>query len=330
MAREAIALARWLAPVLALPESIRDPAADVTLAASLDAAGVTGDLRRRVLDTFLAGVLAEAEGSTSANVVRLLMRSFLLGRPGLPREGMGALPAQLAARLEGEVRLAWPVETVAETGDAVRVQGAGGTLLARAAVVAVSPEDAARFAPVPPVATKGLVTWWFAVDTAELPGQTLHALGPYLAVDGRRPEGGPSGPVWNTAAVSVAAPSYAPPGQTLVEATTLLTRPDGSATETEVLRHVGEVYGVSTTRWRTVCRHEITHALPVHPPGQPLRQDQRVAERLWVAGDHRDTPSIQGALVSGERVAADVLARLRGAVAGPPGAGAPGRSGAAR
>ena len=256
-------------------------------------------------------MVAEAEGSTSAIVAKLLIRSFLLGRPGVPHEGMGAIPAQLAGRLRRPVRLDTAVEEVAESSDGVRVRTAAGDLVARGVVVAVSPEDAHRFAGVALVPTKGLVTWWFAVDGDELAGHTLEGLGPYLAVDGRRPEGGPSGPVWNTAAVSVAAPSYAPPGSTLVEATTLLTRPDGQASEADVRRHVGEIYGVSASRWQTVIRHEITHALPVHPPGQSLRQPR--AGRGSLLGRRRPPrhPVHPGRPhLLGDRVADDVPATL--------------------
>jgi len=44
----------------------------------------------------------------------------------------------------------------------------------------------------------------------------------------------------------------------------------------------------------------------------PLRltAPARVGERVYAAGDHRDTASIQGALVSGDRVARAVIADL--------------------
>ena len=44
---------------------------------------------------------------------------------------------------------------------------------------------------------------------------------------------------------------------------------------------------------------------------RPVRVADRDGHRVYVAGDHRDTSSIQGALVSGRRVAEAVLADLR-------------------
>ena len=70
-----------------------------------------------------------------------------------------------------------------------------------------------------------------------------------------------------------------------------------------MLQHVGEIYGVDTAGWRVVTRHRIDAALPALPPGTPLRRPVAVRDGVFVCGDHRDTPSLQGALVSGQRAA---------------------------
>ncbi len=55
----------------------------------------------------------------------------------------------------------------------------------------------------------------------------------------------------------------------------------------------------------------VPRALPALPAGSPLRRDVALGDGLFVAGDHRDTPSQQGALVSGRRTAEAVLHALR-------------------
>jgi phytoene dehydrogenase-like protein len=296
------ALSRWARRVLVDPRGVmRQP--DTTLAESFDEAGVMGPMRTEVLEPFLAGVLADSHGASSANFARLIVRMFALGRPGLPRDGMGALPAQLAAGLP-EVRLGMPVEAIAAQGRSRATVVAGGsTLRARAVVVATDPLTAAQFTALPEPATKGLVTWWFEAPQAPA---TL----PLIALDGRRSGPDAPGPVWNTAVVTAAAPSYAPPGRHLVQATCLLDRPDGDAPETEVLAHVAAIYGCSTAGWRTVVRHRLPHALPALLPPLHARKDVSLGEGLFVCGDHRDTASIQGALVSGNRTAHAVHAAL--------------------
>ncbi|MDV3222416.1 NAD(P)/FAD-dependent oxidoreductase, partial [Intrasporangium sp.] len=309
--RELAALTRWAARVLVDPRGVmRGP--DTELHSSLDAAGVRGPLRHQVLEPFIAGVLADSHGTTSATFTKLLLRMFALGRPGLPAAGMGALPRQLAGPLGDRIRFGERVVAVEAPGSSgagsgrVTVRSGAGERQARVAVVATDPVTAGALTPIPPPPVKGLVTWWF--DAPEAPtGQAL------LAVDGRGSHGGrpgSPGPVWNTAVVSNAAPTYAPPGRHLVQATTLLDRPDGDAPEEDIRQHVGQILGCDTSRWEVVARHQIDVALPAMPPPLRARLDVSLGNGLFVCGDHRDTASIQGALVSGNRTAEAIARHL--------------------
>ena len=299
--RELVGVTRWTARAIADPQAMmRQP--DSTLADSLDEAGVTGRLRQEIIDPFLAGVLADSHGASSANFTKLLVRMFALGRPAVPARGMKALPEQLAAPLGDDVRLGHRVESITPRDGGVDVQVAGAPVRARAVVVATDPVGAARLTPIPEPRSKGLVTWWF-----EAPEPPTHL--PLIALDGRRTEHVP-GPVWNTAVLTAAAPSYAPSARHLVEATCLLDRPDGDASEGEVLRHVGEIYGCGTAGWHAVTRHRVDAALTVMAPPLVVRRPVTIGDGVFVCGDHRDTASIQGALVSGQRAAEAVSAHL--------------------
>jgi hypothetical protein len=62
-------------------------------------------------------------------------------------------------------------------------------------------------------------------------------------------------------------------------------------------------FGPQVDAWRLLRTDHIHHAQPSQDlPFQP-RQRVQIADGLFVAGDHRDTSSIQGALFSGRRVA---------------------------
>lgn len=297
-------LARWLGPTMLRAAAASRATRDTTLAASLDQAGVTGRLRREVLDNFLAGVLADSSGQTSANFVRLLMRCFALGAPGLPRAGMQALPEQMSASLIDPVRLRTAAEGVRERGGAVEVGTEGGSLRSRTVVVAVGPQHLAELTGEPTPPTRGLTTWWFRAT--QLPRRSR-----FLILDSTGRGGGPSGPVRHTAVVSDVAPSYAPPGERLVQATTLLDRPDGDADEAAVRGNLEHLYATSTRDWEVLAHSVIPHTVPFMPPPLVDRKPQRIAERVVVCGDHRDTASIQGALVSGDR-AGRAVAELLG------------------
>ena len=76
--------------------------------------------------------------------------------------------------------------------------------------------------------------------------------------------------------------------------------------------HAGVIYGTDTTAWRHVASYPIPDALPDTPPGTGIRRPVALGSGRYVAGDHRDTASLQGALVSGRRVAAAVRRTLTG------------------
>ncbi|WP_367616048.1 NAD(P)/FAD-dependent oxidoreductase [Phycicoccus avicenniae] len=298
---EAAALARWAAPALTSPRGLKR-GQDRSLREGLDAAGVTGALRTEVLEPFLAGVVAEDRGETSEAFVRLLVRMFALGVPGLPARGIQALPEWIADRSRRrpdgpDLRLSTPVLGVRAGREPQVVCADGTTLTARAVVVAVGPEAVGGLVDVPAPVTRGLRTWWFSAPKA--PSDST-----MVVVDGRR-----RGPMVNAAVVSNAVPSYAPAGSHLVQVTTLLG--DGhDPTEDEVRRQAAEVFGVPTGPWEAVRRDDVHDALPAQLPPLRLTSPARVDAGVFVAGDHRDTASIQGALVSGDRVAGAVLAEL--------------------
>ena len=83
----------------------------------------------------------------------------------------------------------------------------------------------------------------------------------------------------------------------------------GDAGEPAVRAHLARLYGVDTARWEHVARYDVSAALPdQRPPMGRLEKPVRLGDGLFVCGDHRDTASIQGALVSGQRAARAVLA----------------------
>ena len=290
---EKLAFARWALSCLGDVRRVLD-ADDEPVGDSLDRAGVSGDLRRRVIDPFLAGVVAERDGTTSAVFVKLLVRAFVGGSPGVPALGMQALPDTLAAPLApGTVQTGVAVTSVTP----VSVATAQGVRKAGAVVVATDAGAAHELAGVDVPPTKGLTTFWHACD--EPPGRPA-----YLHLDGDA-----RGPLVNSAVMTSVAPQYAPPGRHLVASTVLGARAD-TATEAAVRAQLRLVYGADPRGWDLVTTSVVPNALPVQAP--PLRVQRPVAlgGGLFVAGDHRDTASLQGALVSGRRAADAVLSHL--------------------
>jgi phytoene dehydrogenase-like protein len=292
--RGKLALAAWTARVLAAGPRRVDAQVARSARDDLAAAGVSERALDRVLRPFLSGVLGEAELTTSAAFVRLVWRSFAIGTIAVPGAGMGALPAQLAAGLPaGVLRCGRRVEAVRPGA----VLTDGEEITARAVVVATDPVTAAHLLPgLPAPHMHALTTLYFVAPTSPARGPTLH-------LDGT------GGPLANTVVLTEAAPGYAPDRRALVSST-FLGRAD-RVSEPTVRRELARLYGVPTDGWAHLHTAEISHALPALPAGVPLRRDVALGDGLFVAGDHRDTPSQQGALVSGRRAAEAVVDALR-------------------
>lgn len=260
---------------------------------AFDAAGFTGPLRHKVVDPFLAGVVCEDEGSTSARFTAWLASMFLLGTPGLPTGGMRRLGEALAGGLD--VRLGHPV-TAIDT-DAGRVETPHGSFTGRAVVLAAGPVSTAELARQGRPSTHPTTTWWFATHQAPSPSGAIH-------VDAER-----RGPIVTTAVVSHTARDHAPAGQHLVAALTLA---DGDVDEQAVRAHASHIYGTGTEAWRTLAVHHIPHSLPAVAPGQFARGRIGFQGEAVLCGDQFGNASIDGALGSGQAAAAEVARRLGG------------------
>lgn len=270
----------------------RDP--DVTTEEALRRAGADRTLMERVLRPFLSGVFLESELSTSRRFLDVVLKSFVRGTPGVPAKGMQRIPEQLAAGLD--VRLGHRV--VSASPQAVDVAG-GDVHRGEAVIVAADPQTAADLLPnVDAPVGRSVTTWYYRPTCA--PGDLADGQA-VLVLDGDR-----HGPLVNTVVLSHAAPDYAPAGSALVSASALGVWTD-AAQGNAVRSHLEWLYGVPTKDWELIASYPIPYALPSMPVPLEFRRPVRTASGVYVAGDHRDTSSIQGALVSGRRAAAAVL-----------------------
>ena len=280
----------------------RRPVAEIERAADRDAysalraAGMDPTFIETVLRPFLTGVFLEPDLNTSQRFLDLVLRSFIRGIPSIPAAGMQAIPVQLAGSLPpGSVRL--DVRATEVSGSRVRTDDEDFD--ARAVIVATDPISAATLIPGLTIPAGNSVTTWYHATPTKLTGGDG-----VLVVDGER-----RGPVINSVAISNAAPDYAPPGRTLVSTSTLGTDSSAQA-EARVREHLALLHGTSTRDWEAIGVYAIPYALPAMLPPLEIRHPVDLGDGLFVAGDHRDTASIQGAMVSGRRTADSVLARL--------------------
>ncbi|SEP17270.1 FAD-dependent oxidoreductase [Trujillonella endophytica] len=257
----------------------------------LRAAGVGEEALERFFRPFLAGVLLESELATSSRYLGLLWRSFARGRIGLPARGMQSVGAQLADRLGGDrLHLRSRVRVVASG----QVRWDGGVVGADAVVVAADPDTAATLLPGVEAAAPRQVTTHLHVLPESPWREPLIVLG------------GPGGRLVNSVVLTDAQAAYSPDGRALVASSTLL-----PSSEAEVRGELARLHGVPTSDLAHLTSVTVPGAQPAALPPLQLRRPVDLGAGVYVCGDHRDTPSIQGAMASGARAARAVLRALR-------------------
>ncbi|MFE2585694.1 NAD(P)/FAD-dependent oxidoreductase [Streptomyces sp. NPDC059378] len=276
--------------LLSRPEA---PAGLALAARGVPARTVDGFLR-----PLLAALLCDPDLTSSSRCADLALRAFASGRLCLPEGGAEALPELLARALPpGTLHTGVRVTSVATNAVTTAEHG---VFRCRAVLVATDARSAAELLPGLRVPEFHSVT--VVHHATDEPPET----GTSLLLDADR-----GGPVAHTAVVSQVDPSRAPAGRALVSSTVL--GPPPADLDTAVRIHLARLYGTSTARWETLAVHHVPDAVPAMRPPHDLRRAVRLLAGLYVCGDHRDTSTVQGALHSGRRASAAILADLAAA-----------------
>ncbi|MCZ4121688.1 NAD(P)/FAD-dependent oxidoreductase [Streptomyces sp. H39-S7] len=272
---------------------------ETTAAAALAARGFAPRLVDGFVRPRLNALLCDPELSTSSRCADLVLRGFARGGTCLPATGAATVPQRLAAALPpGTVRLGVRATAVAVNAVDTATDGRGtGQLPCRAVVVATGARAAGELLPGLRVPAFHPVT----VVHHAAPRSPLRE--PLLVLDADR-----HGPVSHTLPASELDPSRAPAGRALVTSVLLGRQETGGADDIAVRKHLAELYETSTDDWEPLAAHHDPEAVPVMTAPHDLRRPVRLLCGLYVCGDHRDTSTVQGALVSGRRAATHLLA----------------------
>ena len=259
-----------------------------SVASELRAAGC-GNLYERVLRPFLTGVFLADPSLVDAETGRSIIKSFISGKPGLPASGAGHLTQVLARRVK-DIECGVQVNSI----DGLSLLTSGGTVSARAIVIATDQTTAAQILDIDEVGQSASCTTWYHSTSDPNEFDSV------LRVDGLS-----RGPVVNSIAMSRLLTAASPAGVTLFSSTTV-----AHASESEVRRHLAIIWGVDTAGWEFVAKYEIKNALPLTSPGESSIPSLQLAPGVWRAGDYLSAPSQNGALACGRLAALEVINSL--------------------
>lgn len=244
------------------------------------------DLYLKVLKPFLQGVFLSDPARVSAVVGREVIGSFINGQSGVPANGVGELVAKMAERIK-DLRLNTQVEEISKDG----LQTDHGFIAADRIILATDLTTAGQLLGAKEIARlTGSTTWYHS--TQEAPSTSAELI---IDSDNR-------GPVVNSIVISNLSRAYAPTGQNLISSTTTT-----HASESEVRRQLAHMWGRSTADWRFLAKYEINSALPLFEPGYIKRQSANLEKNVYCAGDYLESPSQNGALLSGRKAAEQLL-----------------------
>ncbi len=269
---------------------------------ALEERGFSKGVIERFFQPFFGGVFIDPDLGTSSRLMEIFFRWFASGSAALPSGGMGAMAEQLAGRLKpGTVHLEHRVAEIRPDG--IRLEDSDWTDAAAVVMATEERETCRLLGTEPPTSNRNTTCVYFDAPETDLNGRLL-----VLAPPGE-------GPVNEVAIPSSVADGYAPRGRSLVSVSAVGDEACREDLLEAVRTQLGGWFGRDTVeRWNHLATRRVEYALPDVPPGRfeagglPPRLDSGV----FVCGDHRESPSIQGALVSG-RKAAEALRESVGA-----------------
>jgi phytoene dehydrogenase-like protein len=265
-----------------------------TVLEELEAAGVS----RRTIDgffrPFLGGVFLDRSLNTDSSRMKFLLRMFAEGFACVPAKGMHAIPEQLAASIP-QGRLMLNARVVAVEGTHVKLES-GETREADAVILATGAHQLARILPAfSDLARLHEIAWcstlsaWFATpDPSLLPDWlVLNGSGRGAFNHGASGRG-----------LFVANSAYLPHG--------IDTCRDVAE---DMRRTLAEILGRrATDGWHLLALQRIRHAIPRQwPKDLSTHLPTALGPHVFIAGDHLEDSSINGALRSGRLAAAACL-----------------------
>ncbi len=270
-------------------------------------AGVTDRAIERFFQPFFGGVLLDAGLETSSALLLYYLKQFATGRAFIPSRGMAEFPRQLASTIPAnKIRPASEVTRIITEGRQARavLTTTGDEIAAEAFVLAADPwSSAALLNTGTEPGARGTTTLYFALPASLYPDRLIVL----PATRGRL--------VQHFVQLTNINPSSAPARRHLVSAT-ILGVPAASDEElfATAKQEIAAVFPDTATLLEPLRAIRVPRAVPLQPPGfQHARviQESAAPRNVALAGDHTTHASIEGAMSSGEAVAAAILESVR-------------------
>ena len=249
--------------------------------------GFTSKAINSFFKPLVGGIQLDPSLSGSTRLCFLVLKMLFIGDAAIPSRGMGAISEQLSKQInESSIRLTSSVDKV--EGKKVILESGESFLPSNLIIATEGPATAKLLGQESPL-SRSVSCIYFSAPQAPSSSKAI-------LLNGEK-----NGPALNVAIMSNISPSYSKNGKALIAVAIPDTiKPDSME---NVLIQMRKWFGDSVDSWEHIKTYSIEHGQPDLRPGDPFRKSIKNSEGVYICGDHRDTPSIQGALVSGRRAA---------------------------
>jgi phytoene dehydrogenase-like protein len=249
--------------------------------------GFTSKAINSFFKPLVGGIQLDPSLSGSTRLCFLVLKMLFIGDAAVPSRGMGAISEQLSKQInESSIRLTSTVDKV--EGKKVILESGESFLPSNLIIATEGPATAKLLGQESPL-SRSVSCIYFSAPQAPSSSKAI-------LLNGEK-----NGPALNVAIMSNISPSYSKNGKALIAVAIPNTiKPDSME---NVLIQMRKWFGDSVDSWEHIKTYSIEHGQPDLRPGDPFRKSIKNSEGVYICGDHRDTPSIQGALVSGRRAA---------------------------
>lgn len=253
--------------------------------------GFSADFLESFLLPFFRGIFLEQKLVTDKSFFEFLFSMFQKGTATLPENGMQELPGHLSSTLPKDA--VQYKHRILDISDSLIICEEREPL-AYDKVVVTERALAEMLLKKKKCVTKSTWCLYFAIDGAPPYSEKL------LFLNGSR-----DGVINNLCFPSSISNKYAPIGKSLCSVTVLSDVYTGDEDELQkkVITELKSIFGQSVQQWRHLKTYFIEHALPeIATSSTPFLH----SEDIYYAGDYTRHPSIEGAMIAGEKVAAAI------------------------
>lgn len=273
----------------------------VPLDSFLQGFGFSEDFIQAFFRPFYQGIFLAPLHEQSSKMFSFVFKMFAEAPASLPANGIGAISEQMREVLPESVDVKLSTRVSRLAGGSVELNDV--TLNAPVVIVATEGPEAVRLlgGNISTAGSRGSICLYFS--SADKPPIDL----PILTLNGEK-----EGIVNNMFIPSKVAAKYAPTGKTLISTTIVgdYLRKSDAELESAVREQMRSWFGDIVDEWDLLRVYRIPHSQSAQNPDYIFDREQSLGAGLFVCGDHRNTPTLNGAMLSGRKAAQQALTYL--------------------